>query len=45
MLEQHAAKLADIDAITNGFAELGYICSKSIATAIFITGNLEKQSL
>jgi MoxR-like ATPase len=45
MLEQHAAKLADIDAITNGFAELGYICSKSIATAIFIAGNLEKPIL
>ncbi len=41
----YAAKLTDAGAITDGFAEQGYICSKSIATALFIAGNLEKPLL
>lgn len=41
----YAAKLADVGAITDGFAEKGYICSKSIAMALFIAGNLEKPLL
>jgi MoxR-like ATPase len=40
-----AKKLADVDAITSGFGDLGYICSNPIATALFIAGNLEKPLL
>jgi len=40
-----AAKLSDVNAITAGFAELDYICSRSIATALFIAANLGKPLL
>ncbi len=45
MQHPHAEKLADVAAITDGFAGLGYICSKAIATALFIAGNLGKPLL
>jgi len=45
MQNQASAKLQDIDAITSGFAELDYICSRSIATALFIASNLGKPLL
>lgn len=40
-----AAKLNGVDDISAGFAEMGYICSKSIATALYIAGNLGKPLL
>lgn len=40
-----AAKLTGADAITDGFAAHGYICSKAIATALYIAGNLGKPLL
>jgi MoxR-like ATPase len=45
MQSQHVEKLGDVGAIADGFAALGYICSKSIATALFIAGNLGKPLL
>ena len=45
MQAPHAEKLADVEQITDGFAALGYICSRSIATALFIAGNLGKPLL
>ena len=40
-----AAKLTGVDAIADGFAAHGYICSKAIATALYIAGNLGKPLL
>ena len=40
-----AAKLTGADAIKDGFAAHGYICSKAIATALYIAGNLGKPLL
>ena len=40
-----ADKLASIEAIQKGYAELGYICSRTIATAIYVACNLEKPVL
>lgn len=45
MQAAHADKLADVNAITDGFAQLGYICSNAIATALFIASNLGKPLL
>ncbi|EAQ97144.1 AAA family ATPase [Congregibacter litoralis] len=38
-------ELASIEAIESGFAELGYICSSRIATAVFLAGQLRKPVL
>ncbi len=40
-----SAKLKDVNVIMDGFAELGYICSNAIATALYIAGNLGKPLL
>ena len=45
MIPELSTKLSDVDTITEGFAGLGYICSKSIATALYIAGNLGKPLL
>jgi MoxR-like ATPase len=38
-------ELASVEAIRDGFAELGYICSESIATAVFLAARLRKPIL
>ena len=40
-----AEKLASIETIQKGYAELGYICSRTIATAIYVACNLERPIL
>jgi MoxR-like ATPase len=45
MIPELSTKFSDVDTITKGFADLGYICSKSIATALYIAGNLGKPLL
>lgn len=38
-------ELASIDVIEQGFAQLGYICSRQIATAVFLAARLRKPVL
>jgi hypothetical protein len=45
MTPELSGKFTDVNTITDGFAELGYICSKSIATALYIAGNLGNRYL
>lgn len=45
MLEIHNEKLASVEQIQKGFAEHGYICSKSIATAVYVACQLGKPIL
>src|SRR3546814_21013588 len=40
MLEIHNEKLASVEQIQKGFAEHGYICSRSIATAVYVACQL-----
>ena len=40
-----ADKIASIESIQTGFREFGYICSKNIATAVFLAYKLEKPIL
>ncbi len=40
-----AEKLQSIERIQEGYAELGYICSRTIATAIYVACHLEKPIL
>ena len=45
MLEIHNEKLASIEQIQKGFAGHGYICSRSIATAVYVACQLGKPIL
>ena len=45
MNPEHKEKLSSIDRIQEGFAELGYICSRRIATAVYIACQLGKPVL
>ncbi|MET4701179.1 MoxR-like ATPase [Constrictibacter sp. MBR-5] len=45
MLDIHNEKLASIEQIQKGFAEHGYICSRSIATAVYVACHLGKPIL
>jgi MoxR-like ATPase len=45
MKTTRANKVASIEVIQKGYAELGYICSRTIATAIYVACNLEKPVL
>src|SRR3546814_15492914 len=45
MLEIHNEKLASVEQIQKGFAEHGYICSRSIATAVYVACQLGKPIL
>ena len=42
---EQRTELASIDTIEGGFAELGYICSPRIATAVFLAARLRKPVL
>jgi len=42
---ENKTQLASIGAIETGFAELGYICSPKIATAVFLAAQLRKPIL
>lgn len=45
MTPERKEKLSSIERIQEGFAEHGYICSRSIATAIYVACQLEKPVL
>lgn len=45
MTPNQEEKLSSIERITDGFAELGYICSPRIATSIYVAHKLEKPVL
>lgn len=45
MTPERKEKLSSIERIQRGFAELGYICSRPIATAIYVACQLEKPVL
>ena len=38
-------KISDVDTVIGGYNELGYICSRSIATAIYLACQLDKPML
>ncbi len=42
---EHRNELSSIDTIESGFADLGYICSPRIATAVFLAARLRKPVL
>ena len=45
MTPEQQEKLASIERVRRGYAELGYICSRQIATAIYVAGHLGKPVL
>ena len=45
LVTMRAEKLQSIERIQEGYAELGYICSRTIATAIYVACHLEKPIL
>lgn len=45
MTPESKQRLSSLERIQEGFAELGYICSRSIATAIYVACQLEKPIL
>ncbi|MCY4500858.1 MAG: MoxR family ATPase [Alphaproteobacteria bacterium] len=45
MTPEQLEKLESIERVREGYAELGYICSRQIATAIYVAGHLGKPVL